>query len=361
MLRVSLVASVLLLVGPLACKRSSGDDPNPPSGDSSGDASVVVEGPSKPADCSDAADCVEKGTMAFLAGRVEGVAMLDYACAEGAADGCQNLSTALRSGAVPEDPTGAHLAAKRGCELGNAAACVDLGVDETMGLGGASKDQQAAYGHFSFACEGGATLGCRYMGVMHHEGMLTGSSDRPNALRWFEVACERGDAESCYNVGALQVEAATDISQLESALGFMTRACELGNETGCLAVDQVAAAIEEQSSKVPGANLRIGSATVNDLTVDELECRVDGGGLGLLGNLALVGALAERKKKIDACGESGTRVDVTWTAAGGKITKAQGEGKAGSCVAKVLQKLSSPVDGECAATIVIGTPATTKI
>lgn len=357
MRRVSLLATLVLLVAPLACKRGSSSAE--PQGEAPPPADVV--GSSKPEGCTGPEDCVEQGTMAFLAGRVEGVAMLEYGCAEGIATGCQNLSTALRSGAVPQDPAGAHLAAKRGCELGNVAACVDLGVDQSLGLGGASQDAQSAYGHFQRGCEAGNALGCRYMGVLHHEGLVGGGVDDASAVKWFDVACGLGDGESCYNAGALTVSGASEVAQLEQALAYMTRACELANETGCLAVEQVQAAIDEKTSKVPGANLRIGSATVNDLTVDSLECRVEGGGLGLLGNLALVGALAERKKKIDACGDSGTRVDVTWTAAGGKITKAQGEGKAGTCVAKVLQKLASPVEGECAATIVIGDPGTTKI
>jgi hypothetical protein len=119
-------------------------------------------------------------------------------------------------------------------------------------------------------------------------------------------------------------------------------------------VVEINAQLEAQSSKVPGANLRIGSATVDGLTLDGLECRVEGAGLGLLGNMALIGALAKRKSSIDKCGTKGTLVEVTWTAAGGKITKAAGTGKEGECVAKLLKKLATPVDGECAATIVLG-------
>jgi hypothetical protein len=75
----------------------------------------------------------------------------------------------------------------------------------------------------------------------------------------------------------------------------------------------------------------------------------------LMGNMALLAALAERKAKIDKCGAKGALAEVKWTASGGKITKAEGVGKEGACVAKVLEKLSTPVDGECAGTIVLGT------
>jgi hypothetical protein len=279
--------------------------------------------------------------------------MLDWACANGSGSGCQNLSTVLRTGQMPEDPVAAHVAAERGCELGNAAACVDLGVDQSMGLGGASQDYTAARKHFELACEGQAAAGCRYLGVLHHEGVL-GSTDLVSAMKWFEVACEMNDSEGCYNAGAMIVNGMAADGDLGAASTFMTRACELGDQDACGVVEEIAAKLEAESSKVPGANLRIGEATVDGLTIEQLECRVEGGGMGLLGNLALIGALAERKAKIDECGKKDARVEVTWTATGGKITKAEGVGREGECVAKVLKKLATPVDGECAATIVLG-------
>ena len=140
----------------------------------------------------------------------------------------------------------------------------------------------------------------------------------------------------------------------------MTRACELGDADGCAAADKISAAVAEAAAAVPeskiaDANLQIGSASVNGFTIESLECRVEGGGMGLMGNMALLAALAERKTQIDKCGAKGTVVEVIWTSAGGKITKAEGEGSEAACVAKVLKKLSTPVDGECAGTIVLGT------
>ncbi|MFV8749864.1 tetratricopeptide repeat protein [Nannocystaceae bacterium ST9] len=348
-----LATSLVVLVALAgACKRSSPEPtpPDPSGGDPVGE--VEAEGPSKPEGCDDPDDCMAKGTMAFLAGDASGVAMLDYACASDSASACQNLSTALRSGAVPEDPIGAHTAAKRGCELGNFGACVDLGVDESMGLGGATQDFAAASEHFTTACEGGEAKGCRYVGVLHHEGTL-GSPDPAAAMTWFEKACSMQDSESCFNAGVLIVNGALGEPDLEAARGFLSRACELGDADACAAIEQIDAELAAQS-KIPGANLRIGSATVNDFTVDAIECRVEGGGMGLLGNMALIAALAERKTAIDKCGEKGSAVEVTWTASGGKITKAEGVGSEGACVAKQLKKLSTPVDGECAATIVLG-------
>jgi hypothetical protein len=292
--------------------------------------------------------------MAFLAGDPRGLEMLAYACVNDSAIACQNLSSALRSGAVPSDPPAAHAAAQRGCKLGNAAACVDLGVDESLGEGGSAQDFLAAHEHFTLACEGGAAKGCRYLGVLYFEGSL-GSPDPLSALKVFHLACELADPESCFNAGVLIIDGVAGDVDLGLASTYMARACELGDADGCAAVNEIATAVEAQASKVPGANLQVGSATVNGLTVESLECRVEGGGVGLMGNMALLAALAERKTAIDKCGAKGTLVEVTWTATGGKITKAEGVGSEGACVAKVLKKLSTPVDGECAGTIVLGT------
>lgn len=346
------ISFILLAALSGGCKRSSSESP-PPDPSSDPIAEPSAEGPAKPEGCSDVEDCATQGTLEILAGDAGGLAKLDYACTKGSPTGCQNLSTALRSGQLPEDAAAAHVAAQRGCKLGNAAACVDLGVDESMGLGGATQDFAAAHEHFTLACEAGVATGCRYVGVLHHEGSL-GSPDPVAAMKSFEKACELSDSESCFNAGVLIVNGLVGDVDLEAASKFLSRACELGDPDACTAVEQITAELAAQSEKVPGANLRIGSATVDGLTLEGLECRVEGGGLGLLGNMALIGALAQRKASIDKCGKKGTLVEVTWTAASGKITKAEGVGSEGECVAKVLKKLSTPVDGDCAATIVLG-------
>jgi hypothetical protein len=355
---ISFQLAIFLLAAVGGCKRESTDPPRGPSGDPSDPSNpslaAEISGPAKPDACRDVDDCTEQGTLAFLAGDARSVDMLAYGCANDSPTACQNLSTALRSGTVPNDPPTAHAAAQRGCKLGNAGACVDLGVDESMGYGGATQDFAAAHEHFKLACEGGEAKGCRYLGVLYHEGSL-GSSDSISALKAFDLACGLADPESCFNAGVLIVDGVAGDVDLELAAAYMARACELGDADGCAAVDKIAAAVEAQASKVPGANLQIGSATVNGFTVESLECRVEGGGAGLLGNMALLAALAERKAAIDKCGAKGTLVEVTWVASGGKIIKAEGAGSEGACVAKVLKKLSTPVDGECAGTIVLGT------
>jgi hypothetical protein len=323
----------------------------------------------KPDACSDVEDCTKQGMTMVLAGDVNGVAMLAYACVKEWPIACRYLSYALRGEGVFDDPRGAHAAAKRGCTFGVGDACLELGFDELRGFGGARQDFTAAHAHFEYACQKGSAIGCREVAELYVEGSL-GSPDLASALTWFGFACEEADTVSCFNAGVLSIDGVAGSVDLDAASAYMARACELGDADGCAMVEKITAvaqaeaaqaeaaqaeAARAQTSKIPDANLQIGSATVNGFTVESLECRVEGGGMGLLGNMALLGALAERKAAIDKCGAKGTVVEVTWTASGGKITTAEGTGSEGACVAKVLQKLSTPVDGACAGTIVLGT------
>lgn len=357
---ISLQLAIFTLAAVGGCKPASTEPPGQSSDASDASqpgapvAAPQTQAPTKPDGCSDVQDCTEQGTMAFLAGDPRGLDMLAYACVSDSPTACQNLSSALRSGAVPSNPPAAHAAALRGCKLGNPGACVDLGVDESLGEHGVTQDFMAARDHFEFACKAGVSKGCRYVGVLLFEGSL-GSSDPAAALQWFALACEQSDPESCFNAGVLILDGVAGDVDLGLASAYMVRACELGDGEGCAAVDTIATAMQEQTEKVPGANLRVGSATVNGFTVESLECRVEGGGAGLMANMALLAALAERKTKIDKCGANGTVVEVGWTAMGGKISKAEGVGSEGACVAKVLEKLSTPIDGECAGMIVLGT------
>ncbi len=339
----------ILVVATIGCKRANEPPPTPSEDAGAAEAS----GPSKPDACLDVEDCAEQGTMALLAGDPQSIPMLHYACEGDSAPACQHLSTALRSGAVPEDPPMAHAAALRGCNLGSAPSCVDVGVDLAMGYGGATQDFATAFNHFMSACEAREPQGCRYAGVLHHEGSL-GMPDPAAAMKLFDLGCQMSDAESCFNAGVMIVEGLVAGVDLETAGNYMAAACELGDADGCAAVEKIAEVIEEQTAKLPGSNLRMGSATVNGFTVESLECRIDSSGTGVLGNMALIAALAERKTAIDKCGAKGTVVEVTWTASGGKITQAAGVGSEGACVAKVLQKLATPLDGECVGMIVLG-------
>ncbi len=343
------------------------DDPGDPTSpayvDPLADASEPDGAPAggKPPGCDAAEDCAKKGAAAVLGSSPnEGIPMLEWACAEKVGQACEDLSIALRSGRVAADPDGARDAATRGCELGSHSACVDLGVDEHTGQGG-DKDSASALARFDKACEAGEPMGCRFAGVLHHEGAV-GAPDQAKAMKYFERGCDKDDGPSCFNSAALIIQGhlpdMTGPDAQAKADGYLRRACDLGDDPACkIQGDRAAAAATPAPAGPPdpaGANLSVGSATVDGLTVESLACRVEGGGLGLLGSAALIGSLAKKKKSLDKCGKKGQRVRVAWTAKGGHITKASGDGKEAACVAKLLKKLKSPVTGDCVANFVLG-------
>lgn len=104
----------------------------------------------------------------------------------------------------------------------------------------------------------------------------------------------------------------------------------------------------------PGANLHVGSMTVDGLTVEDLACRAEG--LGILGSMLVVGGLSKKKPALDACGKG--KVHVEWTATKGSVSKvtakAENNAKVEACVAKVLKGTAAPFEGECTATVTIG-------
>lgn len=112
---------------------------------------------------------------------------------------------------------------------------------------------------------------------------------------------------------------------------------------------------ESAEDKIPGANLSIANATTDGLKAEQISCRMEGA-MALLGAVLVTAWMAPQKSKLDACGPAGTKVRVTWKTSGGKreFLTAQGDPKLKACVEKALAPAKTPVDGHCAATIVLG-------
>lgn len=99
---------------------------------------------------------------------------------------------------------------------------------------------------------------------------------------------------------------------------------------------------------VTGANLKVGSMTVNGFTVSDLSCRLEGG--GFLASATVVGGLAAQKGAIQKCGKTGDKVHVLWDLAGGKSTNIKvtgGSAKAQKCVGKAMKKVKVGIPGQC--------------
>jgi hypothetical protein len=103
---------------------------------------------------------------------------------------------------------------------------------------------------------------------------------------------------------------------------------------------------ESADEKIPGAN---------GLVAENISCRMEGA-MALLGAVLVTAWMAPQKSKLDACAPKGTKVRVAWKVSGGKreFLSAQAEPKLKACVEKVLSPAKTPVEGHCAATLLLG-------
>lgn len=109
-------------------------------------------------------------------------------------------------------------------------------------------------------------------------------------------------------------------------------------------------------SDVPGANMHIQTVTINGVTVQDVECRTQGGGLGgLLGTMTVGKPFADKKAALDRCVQGRQLVRVRWEGVGGKMTKVTVLSTPdNACVVRTLNGAASTIEGVCAASIELG-------
>ncbi|MGD0675768.1 MAG: tetratricopeptide repeat protein [Polyangiaceae bacterium] len=196
---------------------------------------------------------------------------VEGACAQADADACFQVGRAFHVGqdGFPQDWGRAATAYERGCNLGDARACNNLG--DALDYGdGLPRDAQRAAALFDKACHLGNALGCANLGTMaeHGEGVvrdaarardlyrdacLTGevygclhadmmvagggavAVDPERVLERWRSACEKGrDARACAFVGILYEDGHDGRARDEAAsMRAMTRACDLGERRAC--------------------------------------------------------------------------------------------------------------------------------
>lgn len=114
----------------------------------------------------------------------------------------------------------------------------------------------------------------------------------------------------------------------------------------------------EPPSDVPGANMHVNRVTTDGVTIENVDCRSEGGGLGgLLGTLVIGKPFADRKSQLDRCVQGPHQTRVRWTAAGGKMTGVKvisGDSPANACIERALNGAMATVAGVCAASVEIG-------
>jgi hypothetical protein len=122
-----------------------------------------------------------------------------------------------------------HRYAKRGCELGDATACTNLGDSYRKGQG-TPPDPALAEAAFAKAlashrasCDRGEASGCYMLGHAYREGQGV-PADAAEGKRLDEKACALGQVFSC----ALLVADATSAGRYEEVVTRAARLCEIG-------------------------------------------------------------------------------------------------------------------------------------
>jgi TPR repeat protein len=151
---------------------------------------------------------------------------LEHACIVGQSDSCYQVGLLFYFGkdAFPRDRAKANEAYARGCDLGDARACNNLGDGLAYG-DGAPRDTQRAAATFAKACRLGEALGCANWGYMAErgEGM---ERDLARARALYRDACATGDIYGCLHADMLAAEDAGAPRDPDRALAHWRRACE---------------------------------------------------------------------------------------------------------------------------------------
>ncbi|MFW5738860.1 MAG: tetratricopeptide repeat protein [Myxococcota bacterium] len=154
--------------------------------------------------------------------------LLQRACR--AAHGPACLALALRLEARG-NPGQAARWLERGCELGVARACFNLGVMHHQGAG-VKLDLERAAALYEQACASGEPVACSDLGVMLREGQ-GGAVDHTRARELFERACTERIAAACYNLGLQHEEGRGGPPDATRAATLYGRACDGGELRAC--------------------------------------------------------------------------------------------------------------------------------
>jgi uncharacterized protein len=163
----------------------------------------------------------------------------EEACLNGEPDACYRagLSFYFGSEAYPRDRARAAEAYERGCGLGGAAACNNLG--DALAYGdGVERDLVRAAETFDKACHLGEAIGCANSGYMFERGEGA-PRDVARARRLYRDACAGGEVYGCLHADMLAAEDAGAPRDSARALAEWQRACDAKNAQACAFVGVV--------------------------------------------------------------------------------------------------------------------------
>lgn len=161
------------------------------------------------------------------------ISFLSPACERGHSWSCLELR---RSFTRQGEPQKALYAVTRSCDLGNQAACLEVGELMEEGIGGTPKDAHDLYAR---ACEMGRPAGCIRQGRMLKHGDAY-KKDLVTAYKLFEKTCDMRHMSGCFELGLADFQKYLDDPSgpnanvyLTEASGHLVHACEVGHAFAC--------------------------------------------------------------------------------------------------------------------------------
>lgn len=217
---------------------------------------------------------------------------------------------------------------------------------------------EAARKAFGRGCEGSkpSPKACTAYALMLAKGE-GGPKNENSAYAISEKSCAADDPGGCLVHGLIAHQRKDDAR----ALGDFDKACRQGLRAGCKAKSDLSAAAPApapdpapDTSGASGMNFSADSMTVEGLSITKLECKLEGGGAGLLGALVVGKTLSSRKDAMTKCTKKPADVTVSWTNSGSAASDIKVDSTdpaLKSCVSKALSGAPATVPGKCTALV----------
>lgn len=152
-------------------------------------------------------------------------------CSDGASCNAAGVAHAEAPDANDAELATAARLFQRGCELGHAPACNNLGL-AYEGARGVPQDYVRAMSAFERACSGGFAEGCSNQGTLYEHGLGV-AVNVGDAQRAYSLACRRGSALGCSNLGVLYAQGRGVAADDTAASRLFSEACRAGSQVGC--------------------------------------------------------------------------------------------------------------------------------
>jgi TPR repeat protein len=158
---------------------------------------------------------------------------MQYSCLSGQGDACMQVGASFRIGdeGFPRDFAQAVVAYGRGCNLGDARSCNNLGDALAYGEG-VDRDLYRAVDAFDKSCRLGEALGCANLGYRLERGLGV-ARDLARARSLYRDACNIGSAYACLHLELLAAQGGKPARDPAGSLARWARACDGRDGRAC--------------------------------------------------------------------------------------------------------------------------------